>query len=151
METLNPTNADMVQRYREDVQANQADAYMLTVARDGETPERSIYFYDNAIDASQAYGKYGDWGFAKEFLTVKMYEPTGKVHQKVLERPRGGECVFLKQDYIKVTASLVKARSGCSKEAYNGLVSDLAMVFSRDNQRFDHIRFFKETGADSDE
>jgi hypothetical protein len=143
---LNPTHEDMVEQFKKDARERKADAYLLAIARDGESPARSIYFYDNAIDAATGYEAYQDWGFAKEFLTVTLYEPTGRVHEKVLKRPRGGECVFVRDDYIEATVIFNKAKEGIPRGSYNQLVFEFAKLFSKDNQRFDHERFLAHTG-----
>jgi hypothetical protein len=57
---LNPKHQDMVLKYLEDVKNNKTRHYMLTVARDGEVPVRSIIYYDNAIDAVSVYDSYKD-------------------------------------------------------------------------------------------
>lgn len=119
---------------------------MLTIARDGESPVRSIYFYDNAIDAANGYAAYQDWGFAKEYLTVELYEPTGRVHSKVLKRPRGGECVFVRQDYYDATEIIKKLSGAISEEHYNYLAYEFGKLFSKDNQRFNHDRFLENLG-----
>ena len=72
----------MVDQYIEDIKNNKNSSYMLTIARDGEDPVRTIIFYTNAIDAAEAYNKYTDWGFARNFLTVRLYEPNGVVNEK---------------------------------------------------------------------
>ena len=143
---LNQQNGVMVQEYKAKVAAGQGDSYMLTIARDGESPARSIYFYGDAIDAVKGYEAYKDWGFAKDFLTVELYEPTGRVHSKVLRRPRGGECVFHRQQYHDITEILLKASDSCSNEMYNYVVYEFAKLFSKDNQRFNVDRFLENLG-----
>lgn len=138
---LNQHHLDMVQDFKNRVSAGKSDSYMLTVARDGESPARSIYFYSNAIDAANGYAAYTDWGFAKDFLTVELYEPTGRVHSKVLSRPRGGECVFHREQYHAVTVILGEMWSKTDTDSYNKLVYEFAKLFSKDNQRFQVERF----------
>lgn len=139
-------NKDIVEAYINNPLKN---AYMLTIARDGEEPVRSIYFYDNAIEASEAYSRYSDWGFAKEYLTVELYEPlNNKKHTKILKRPKGGECVFVRQDYIDI-ANIIKKREGFFNwKQYKEFVIEFALLFSKDNQRFDSNRFFENCGFD---
>lgn len=120
-------------------------AYMLTIARDGESPVRSIYHFNNALDAAEAYGRYKDWGFAKDFLTVSLYEPGDRVTTKILKRPKAGECVFVKSDYIEAEKIILEVKSYLPSDVYSGLVKSFAGLFSRDNIRFDVVRFFKET------
>jgi hypothetical protein len=143
---LNSSHLDMVEKFKQQVQLKTADAYMLTIARDGESPVRSIYFYDNAIDAATGYAAYTDWGFAKDFLTVTLYEPTGRVHEKILKRPRGGECVFIRDDYNKLSDIFNSIKDGITTDKYNYLVLESAKLLSKDNQRFDSERFFTNTG-----
>lgn len=136
----------MVSEYKLKAAAGKADSYMLTIARDGESPARSIYFYGDAIDAATGYAAYTDWGFAKDFLTVELYEPTGRVHSKVLRRPRGGECVFHREQYHQISEILSNVADKMSQEDYNYLVLELAKLFSRDNQRFNEKRFLENVG-----
>jgi hypothetical protein len=122
--------------------------YMLTIARDGESPARSIYHYNSPIDVTEAYNKYTDWGFAKEYLTVTMYGPGGQLAQKVNRRSSGGtqgDCTFVREDYIKAEKIILKYKEHVEEDKYKSLVKDFAELFSRDNIRFDVSRFFKET------
>lgn len=146
MSDLNMTNQTMVDEFKARASAGKGDSYMLTIARDGESPVRSIYFYDNAIDASTGYVAYTDWGFAKDFLTVELYEPSGRVHSKVLRRPRGGECVFHREQYHKAAEILSDMATKSDSESYNKLVYEFAKLFSKDNQRFQVERFLAELG-----
>jgi len=141
---LKPEHADRVLEFVEQ-NKNIRAAYMLTIARDGESPVRSIYHFENAIDAAQGYNRYTDWGFAKEFLTVSLYEPGGKITTKVLKRPKAGECVFVKADYIKAENILLSVKEDLPQESYTNLIKEFAGLFSRDNIRFDVSRFFKAT------
>jgi hypothetical protein len=141
---LRPEHADRVSEFVEQ-NKNIRASYMLTIARDGESPVRSIYHFDNAIDAAQAYGRYTDWGFAKDFLTVSLYEPGGKNTTKVLKRPKAGECVFVKADYIEAEKILLSTKEHLPEENYTNLIKGFAGLFSRDNIRFDVSRFFKAT------
>jgi len=139
-----PKHFDMVADYLDSAAKKQIEHYMLTIARDGESPVRSIYFYDNAVDASTGYTAYTDWGFAKDYLTVELYEPTGRVHTKVLRRPRGGECVFERAQYYRAVEILKPLKLSTSKESYNDTVYEFAKLFSKDNQRFQVERFLTE-------
>jgi hypothetical protein len=144
MNELKPEHEDVVSSFIESQKNNHA-SYMLTIARDGESPVRSIYHLNNAIDAAEAYNRYQDWGFAKEYLTVSLYEPGGKITTKVLKRPKAGECVFVKADYIKAEEIILSVKDHLNPEIYAILVKDFAGLFSRDNIRFDVSRFFKST------
>ena len=143
---LNQHHVDMVQEFKDRVAAGKGDSYMLTIARDGESPARSIYFYGDAVEAARGYDAYTDWGFAKEYLTVELYEPTGRVHSKTLRRPRGGECVFHREQYHQITEILSNMSEKMSQEDYNYLTLELAKLFSRDNQRFNEKRFLENLG-----
>ncbi len=143
---LNQSHVDMVQDYKDKVASGRGDSYMLTIARDGESPARSIYFYGDAIEAAKGYEAYQDWGFAKDFLTVELYEPTGRVHSKILRRPRGGECVFERAQYYKISEILTSAKSKIDEETFNYLSYEFAKLFSKDNQRFQVDRFLIELG-----
>lgn len=144
MNELRPEHEDVVSSFLESQRNNHA-SYMLTIARDGESPARSIYHLSNAIDAAEAYNRYQDWGFAKDYLTVSLYEPGGKITTKVLSRPKAGECVFVKADYIKAEQILLSTKDHMPEEAYTNLIKEFAGLFSRDNIRFDVSRFFKST------
>lgn len=144
MNDINPINEKIVSDFLERTKNDDA-SYMLTVSRDGETPARTIYFMSNALDAAEAYNRYQDWGFAKDYLTVKLYESGGRVKTKVLNRPKAGECVFIKSDYIKAEEILLSVKDSVSDEIYTHLVKEFAGLFSRDNIRFDVSRFFKST------
>jgi hypothetical protein len=145
MEQLNLKHFEIVSEYIEQTKASSAKHYMMTIARDGESPARSIYFYDNAVDAAAGYGAYTDWGFAKDFLTISLYEPTGIIHTKTLKRPRGGECTFVRDDYNRISQILMETKSHLNADPYNNLVLGFAKLLSKDNQRFDQERFFKNT------
>ena len=140
----------MVSEYKNKVLNKTADSYMLTISRDGESPARSIYFYGDAVDAATGYAAYTDWGFAKDFLTVELYEPTGKVHSKILRRPRGGECTFIRDDYHKASQILKNVVGRIPEDAHRQISLDFAKLFSRDNQRFDPSRFLVELGYRGD-
>lgn len=142
---LKNQNVVMVEEFKQRAAEGKGDSYMLTIARDGEAV-RSIYFYSNAIDAATGYDAYQDWGFAKDFLTVELYEPTGRVNSKVLRRPRGGECVFHREQYHQITEILGNVADKIEREEYNYLVLELAKLFSRDNQRFNEERFLENVG-----
>lgn len=143
---LNNSHFDVVNDYINQAKERKAQHYMLTIARDGESPVRSIYFYDNAIDATIGYEAYKDWGFSKDYLTVELYEPTGKVHSKVLRRPRGGECAFERTQYYKISDILNATKPHIDEETFNYLAYEFAKLFSKDNQRFNPERFLETLG-----
>lgn len=145
---LNKTHEEIVEQFKKD-SANKFDRYLLTVARDGEWPPRSLREFNNAIDAVNVYNSYTDWGFAKEYLTVCLYQPGGSITEKVLRRVHiggiDGDCTFLKEDYIKAANIILSYKNEMSYEIYQKLVKDFAFLFSKDNIRFDVTRFFKAT------
>ena len=140
---LKPSHKIMVDEYIEDVKNNKNSSYMLTIARDGEEPVRTIIFYTNAIEAAEAYNKYTDWGFARNFLTVRLYEPNGVVNEKILKRNQAGECTFIRQDYIDMQNSLLKVKDSINKDVYDSLCIEIMTIFAKDSWRFDPERFLK--------
>lgn len=143
---LNNQNLVMVEDFKAKAAQGRGDSYMLTIARDGEAV-RSIYFYADAVDAVKGYEAYQDWGFAKDFLTVELYEPSGRVHSKVLRRPKGGECVFHRNQYHEITELIIKVKNSMQPEALDYLSHELARIFSKDNQRFNEERFLSALGV----
>jgi len=118
--------------------------FMLTIARDGENPVRSIYHFADALTASEAYNRYQDFGFAKEFLDVKLYQPNGIITSKTLRRPPAGECSYIKQNYVESSNLIKSFKDKISKEEYNRMVEGFALIFSQDNIRFNSERFFED-------
>jgi hypothetical protein len=145
MSELRDFNSELIEMYKRENAAGNNQGYLVTIARDGESPVRSIYRYDNAVEAAAGYAAYTDWGFAKEYLTVELYEPSGRIHTKVLKRPRGGECVFVRQDYYDAADIIRKLKGEISDDAYMYLVNHFGKLFSKDNQRFDYERFVDRT------
>lgn len=137
---LKQSHKDMVESY---LSNKDNKIYMLTIARDGEDPVRSILFYQNSIEAAAAYNKYTDWGFAKNYLTVCLYEPSGIINKKVLKRDQSGECTFVKQDYIKATEIIKSVKSRVDSEVYEEISLKFMRLFAKDNWRFDPDRFLK--------
>lgn len=143
---LSPQHEQLVNDFIKQNQGTNS-TYMITTARDGEYPARSIYYFTNVIDSVKAYEKYTDWGFAKEYLTVTLYGPGGQLDQKVFRRSYGGtqgDCTFVREDYIKAEKILVAYKDKMSLKDYQQLVKEFAVLFSRDNIRFDVSRFFRE-------
>lgn len=138
MEYFVNTQVETIKKYKENPENN----YMLTIARDGETPERSVYIFNNCLDAVNGYNSYTDWGFAKEYLTVSLYEPNGNVFTKILKRPPAGECVFVREQYYKIAKILLSIKGQLEEDSYAKLIKEIAKIFSMDNWRFDPVRFF---------
>ena len=138
---LKQEHHDVVKDYLDAVESKKGNSYMLTIARDGEEPARSIIFFPNAIEAAEAYNMYNDWGFAKQYLTVTLYEPNGIVNKKVFKRNQAGDPTFLRQNYYDVSAALKAIRSSLDKELYEQTCLKIATSFAKDNWRFNPERF----------
>ena len=136
----------MVEEYCESVKNKTADSYMLTIARDGESPVRTIIFFQNSIEAAEAYNKYFDWGFARNYLTVTLYEPSGKINEKILKRNQAGESTFIRQDYIDVENILLNFKDKIETNVYDDLGFKIMKVFAKDSWRFDPERFLEILG-----
>ena len=59
--------------------------YTISVAYDGAKPHYTQKFAD-ALDAFESFATYVDWGFANEYATYNLYEPSGKCHTKIFWR-----------------------------------------------------------------
>lgn len=136
----------MVRQYISDAKEGKVGHYMITVARDGESPVRSIISFDNVVDAVAGYEMYKDAGFAKNYLTVSLYEPSGKINTKVLKRNQAGDPSFVRQNYIDVTNALLEVKDLLSEEDYEVLCIKIGTSFGRDNWRFNIERFFDNLG-----
>lgn len=143
---LKTEHSNIVNDYLEAVRNHKMDSYMLTIARDGEEPVRTIIFFPNAIEAAEAYNMYTDWGFAKKYLTVRLYEPSGKVNEKIFKRNQAGDPTFLRQNYYDVSDSLKKIKDLIDIDSYESLCVEICKSFSKDNWRFDPERFLINLG-----
>jgi hypothetical protein len=47
---------------------------------------QSSHRYDNALDAVDNWNRCVDWGFADEYATYNLLEPSGKMHTKTFYR-----------------------------------------------------------------
>ena len=147
-EQLKPEHLKIVDEYLESVKNNSANVYMLTIARDGESPVRSIIFFTNAIEAAEAYNMYNDWGFAKNYLTIRLYEPSGNINEKIFKRNQAGDPTFLRKNYIDITNILLEIKPFISKEIYENTCIKIMTSFAKDNWRFDPERFMINLGID---
>jgi hypothetical protein len=59
--------------------------YAVTVAHDGKVPHWTGR-YSDALSAVDEFNKHVDWGFADEFATYNLSEPSGKMHTKIFYR-----------------------------------------------------------------
>lgn len=144
---IQTTHQDMVDKYLNDAKQGKVAHYIITVSRDGESPVRSIISFDNVVDAVAGYEMYKDAGFAKSYLTVSLYEPSGKINTKVLKRNQAGDPSFVRQNYIDVTNALYEIKDKLSKEDYEKLCIKIMTSFGRDNWRFNTERFLENLGV----
>lgn len=141
---LNPGHDQIVKDYIEGTKNKTVHHYMLTVARDGEVPVRSIISFADIEQAAEGYEMYQDAGFAKEYLTVSLYQPTGAVMTKVLRRNQAGDPSFVRQNYVDTVEALHAVKDKLSKEDYEGMCMKIVESFAKDNWRFDPQRFLKQ-------
>jgi len=59
--------------------------YAVTVAYDGNAPHWTGR-YSDALSAVNTFNSFEDWGFANEYATVNLSEPSGKMHTKLFYR-----------------------------------------------------------------
>ena len=60
--------------------------YSITITNDGELKPHWIGRYDNALEAVTVFSACTDYGFAKEYRTINLSEPNGKMHTKTYYR-----------------------------------------------------------------
>jgi hypothetical protein len=60
--------------------------YAVTVTNDSETNPKWVGRYSDALTAVEVYQRFNDHGFANEYRTVNLSEPSGKMHTKILYR-----------------------------------------------------------------
>jgi hypothetical protein len=141
---INLKHEDIVNDYIKKSQNGEINHYMITVSRDGEYPVRSIISFDNLNQALEGYDMYQDAGFAKEYLTVSLYEPSGKINTKILRRNHAGDPSFVRQNYIDTVNALYEVKDKLNKEDYENLCMKIVTSFAKDNWRFDPARFLKQ-------
>jgi len=66
--------------------------YSVTVAYDSK-PVHWTGRYADALSAVNTFNSFEDWGFADEYATVNLSEPSGKMHTKLFYR-EGRKVVF---------------------------------------------------------
>jgi hypothetical protein len=59
--------------------------YAVTVSYDSK-PVHWTGRYSDALSAVNTFNTFEDWGFADEYATVNLSEPTGKLHTKTFYR-----------------------------------------------------------------
>lgn len=150
MEELKPSHTDIVNDYINNAKQRKVAHYMITVSRDGEHPVRSIISFDNIDQAIEGYEMYQDAGFAKDYLTVSLYEPSGKVSTKVLKRNHAGDPSFVRQNYIDTVDALYGVKDKLNKEDYEDLCIKIVTSFAKDNWRFSADRFLKQLEIERD-
>jgi hypothetical protein len=60
--------------------------YSVTCTYDSEPTPKWVGRYSDALSAVKTFESFVDHGFADEFRTVNLSEPSGKMHTKVLYR-----------------------------------------------------------------
>jgi hypothetical protein len=150
MSELNATHDVMVKEYIDNSKEGKISHYMITVSRDGESPVRSIISFDNAKQALEGYEMYQDAGFAKDYLTVSLYQPSGMITTKVLKRNHAGDPSFVRQNYIDTVEALHSVKNKLSKEDYEELCIKIVTSFAKDNWRFNPDRFLKQLEIDKE-
>ena len=60
--------------------------YSVTMTNDSNTSPDWVGRYSDALSAVEVYQKFIDHGFALEYRTVNLSEPSGKMHTKILYR-----------------------------------------------------------------
>jgi hypothetical protein len=150
MSEINPIHSEIINNYINDSKEGKVGHYMITVSRDGESPARSIISFDNIQQALEGYEMYQDAGFAKEYLTVSLYEPSSKVSTKVLKRNHAGDPSFVRQNYIDTVEALHALKDKLTKQDYEDVCIKIVTSFAKDNWRFSADRFLKQLEIDKE-
>jgi len=66
--------------------------YAVTVSYDSK-PVHWTGRYSDALSAVNTFNSFEDWGFADDYATVNLSEPSGKMHTKLFYR-EGRKVVF---------------------------------------------------------
>jgi hypothetical protein len=67
--------------------------------------------------------------------------------EKIIKRPPGIDPVFMRSVYIEVSDVLKNLKNHLDIRIYEELALQIGRIFSKDNQRFDSERFFKNLGV----
>jgi hypothetical protein len=143
---LKQEHSEIIDQYLSDANNpnKKIDHYIISVSRDGETPPRSIISYSSIIEAVEGYSMYTDAGFARDYLTVCLYEPSGKINKKVLKRNQAGDPSFVRQNYRDVVDVLFSLKDKLDKNTYEDACIRVMTSFAKDNWRFNAERFLQE-------
>jgi hypothetical protein len=57
--------------------------YAVTSTNDNDTSPVWVGRYANALDAVNVFNSFIDYGDAKEYRTVNLSEPSGKLHTRI--------------------------------------------------------------------
>jgi hypothetical protein len=60
--------------------------YAVTSTNDSDTSPNWVGRYSDALSAVEVYQRFTDHGFADEYRTINLSEPSGKMHTKILYR-----------------------------------------------------------------
>ena len=60
--------------------------YSVTSTNDNSTSPEWVGRYSDALSAVNEWNKIVDWGFADDFATYNLSEPSGKMHTKIFYR-----------------------------------------------------------------
>ena len=60
--------------------------YSVTVTYDSNPSPAWVGRYSDALSAVEVYQKFVDVGFANEYSTINLSEPSGKMHTKIIDR-----------------------------------------------------------------
>jgi len=144
MNNTDHPHLSMINDYNKGTKDGNVFHYLITVSRDGESPVRSIISFDSLTEATEGYEMYQDAGFAKDYLTVSLYEPSGKITTKVLKRNHAGDPSFVRQNYIDTVDALYQVKDKLKKEDYEDLCIKVVTSFAKDNWRFNPERFLEQ-------
>jgi hypothetical protein len=147
---LKQEHSDIIAQYLADANdlSKKIEHYIISVSRDGETPPRSIISYSNIVEAVEGYSMYTDAGFARDYLTVCLYEPSGKINKKVLKRNQAGDPSFVRQNYRDVVDVLSSLKDKLDKDTYEDSCIKIMNSFAKDNWRFNPERFLDQLGIE---
>lgn len=144
MSEYNTTLINTLNEYVKNSKEGKIRHYIITVSRDGENPPRSLISFDTKKEAIEGYEKYQDAGFAKDYLTISLYEPDGKINTKTLKRNHAGDPSFVRQNYIDTVEALHQIKDKLEKKDYEELCINIVTSFAKDNWRFNAERFLKQ-------